>query len=156
MAALTTIPLSLVCRRLTINTTTSLPRGLYRLRPERQAVRGDVVDFAVPASVVASIPGSARFLSRFHLLKRLVAAPGDDVCLDGETVVVDGRLVARLAKVDSLGRALPRAFVFCGAVPDGFGVVATPGSTSLDSRFFGPISLAGLTVAEPIWTRSSP
>lgn len=146
---------AVVFRVLTFNTTPSLPRGVYRLRPGERPQRGDVVAFPIPQAV-ASLIESRRYLpGSFSLLKRLVALPGDRVCLDGGRYVVNDAVVSEVVRVDSLGRPLPAAFPFCGSVPAGFGFVATPAPTSLDSRFFGPLPLDALTPAEALWTHSS-
>jgi conjugative transfer signal peptidase TraF len=149
------VALGLCCRRLTYNTTPSLPRGLYTLRPERPPVRGDVVVFSIPASL-APLVATRRYLPlSFRLLKRLVAVPGDHVCLDGVHFVVNGRVISDVARVDSLGRPLPDPYRYCGVVAPGLGFVATPPTTSLDSRFFGPLDLDQLIPAEPTWIPSS-
>jgi conjugative transfer signal peptidase TraF len=155
-ASILAAPIVVLCRRLTFNTTTSLPWGLYTLRPDHRAVRGDIVAFAIPPPIVSLIAARHYLPLSFHLLKRLVATPGDQVCLDGQHFIVNGQLVSNVARTDFAGRSLPNPYRYCGAVPRGCGFVATASPTSLDSRFFGPIELTHLTRAEPAWTASSP
>jgi type IV secretory pathway protease TraF len=90
----------------------------------------------------------------FRLLKQVVAVAGDHVCTVGGAYDVNGVSTAPIAAVDTAGRPLPAPYSFCGAVPTGAAWVAGRGATSLDSRFFGPVSLDKLTTAVPLWTTS--
>lgn len=144
-----------LCQRLTLNTTSSLPRGLYLLRPARSPARGDIVAFAIPESFRALVSEDGHLPLSYRLLKQLVAVPGDQVCVDDASFVVNWMLISRVAHEDSRGRLLPPAHLYCDTVPPGVGFVATEATTSLDSRFFGPVPLGQLTVAQPIWTQSS-
>jgi conjugative transfer signal peptidase TraF len=149
------VAVSTICRRLTLNVTPSLPLGVYVLRPGRPPIRGELVDFVVPASIAPLIATRGYLPASYHLLKRLVGVAGDHVCIDDEAVVVEERIISRIARTDTQGRPLPPVRRMCGAVPEGLAIVAAPPPTSLDSRFFGPVPLARLTVATPLWTSSS-
>jgi conjugative transfer signal peptidase TraF len=155
LAAVLSLALATLCRRFTYNTTSSLPRGFYLLRRDRSPARHDIVAFAIPESLVPMVSARGYLPLSYRLLKQLVAVPGDHVCLDEDSFVVNGTLVSRVTHLDSLGRPLPPAFPYCDTVPQGVGFVATAATTSLDSRFFGPVPLGQLTVAQPIWTQSS-
>ena len=141
---------ALAASRLTRNYTPSLPLGVYWLRPGLPIAKGEIVDLAIPSVARALIVG--RYLpAGFRLLKRVVAVPGDRVCLFGGKYRVDGVTISTIASADSVGRALP-VFSFCGTVPGGMAFVATSVPSSLDSRYFGPVPLSALTVARPLWT----
>jgi conjugative transfer signal peptidase TraF len=149
-AMLVTSASALVASRLTRNYTPSLPLGVYWLRPGLPVVRGEIVDLAIPRPARDLIAG--RYLpSGFHLLKRVVALEGDDVCLSDGRYRVNREVISTIAARDSLGRPLS-LFKFCGPVPPGMAFVATVVPSSLDSRYFGPVSLEALTVARPLWT----
>jgi conjugative transfer signal peptidase TraF len=150
MAAVVTAASALAASRLTRNYTPSLPLGIYWIRPDLLVVRGEIVDFAIPRSARELIAG--RYLpARFHLLKRVVALEGDVVCFSDGHYRVNGVAISRIARGDSLGRPLPM-FDFCGRVASGTAFVATSVSSSLDSRYFGPVPVSTLTVARPLWT----
>jgi conjugative transfer signal peptidase TraF len=141
---------ALAASRLTRNYTPSLPLGVYWLRPGLPVAKGEIVDLAIPSLARALIVG--RYLpAGFRLLKRVVAVPGDRVCLSGGKYRVDDVTISTIASADSVGRALP-VLSFCGTVPGGVAFVATPVPSSLDSRYFGPVPLSALTIARPLWT----
>jgi conjugative transfer signal peptidase TraF len=156
VAALLTIGASVGCRalasRLTVNVTSSMPRGLYWLRPSGAIDRGSVVCLAVPRSMRMLVAQRRYLPPRFHLLKRVVALPGDHVCTDDRRYVVKDHLVSAVAAQDLLGRPLPSPYPFCGTVPPGVAFVAAAGNSSLDSRYFGPVPINALTPSVPLWT----
>jgi type IV secretory pathway protease TraF len=129
----------------------SLLRGLYHLEPAAPPIRGAIVSFQPPARAGALIAARAYLPPSASLLKVVVALTGDGVCIDEVTFAVNGRLVGAVASRDSAGRALV-PFWFCGAVPEGQALGATRARLSFDSRYFGPVPLASLTFAVPLWT----
>jgi type IV secretory pathway protease TraF len=89
--------------------------------------------------------------ANFALLKRVVALAGDHVCTEGHRYVVGDRLISPIADRDHVGRPLS-PYPFCSTVPAGTAFLAAAGDASLDSRYFGPVSLDDLTPAVPLWT----
>jgi|SRR5579871_659821 len=140
-----------IATRLTINLTTSMPRGLYLLAPARPIERGTIVNFPVPALVRPLVAGRHYLPTNFGLLKRVVALAGDHVCTQGHRYIVGDRLISPIAARDHAGRPLA-PFPFCSTVAPGDAVLAAAGDASLDSRYFGPVSLDYLTPAVPLWT----
>lgn len=124
---------------LLVNESPSLPRGLYLRAPSAPPERGAVVALRQPAAVRPylarlGVPAETR------LLKRVAAAPGDQVCADGARLVAPHRLVSVQAR-DRVGASLP-VWRGCGPLgPDErFLLGDTP--TSFDSRYFGPVPSA--------------
>jgi type IV secretory pathway protease TraF len=74
------------------------------------------------------------------------------VCIEHQLYSVNGRLISFVATTDQAGRPLPGPYPFCGVVPGGFAFLAAAGTSSLDSRFFGPVPISDLTPAVPLWT----
>jgi conjugative transfer signal peptidase TraF len=140
--------------RLTWNATESLPRGLYRLDPGRTITRGSVATFVVPSRLRPLVVERGYLPPSTTLLKRVVAVPRDRVCTDRHRYVVNDQLISPIAPTDTAGRPLPPPYPFCGRVPEGFAFVVGNGTSSLDSRYFGPLPIASLTVAVPLWTSS--
>lgn len=142
-------------RRVVVNRTESEPRGLYWLTVTALPRRGSFVVLDAPPLLAALILERRYLPPGVRLLKQVVAVAGDQVCTEGDRYVAAGVLISKIAPVDTSGRPLPTPYPFCGVVPPGMAWVAGRGASSLDSRFFGPISLETLTTAEPLWTTSS-
>jgi conjugative transfer signal peptidase TraF len=150
-AALVLVVASVTARRFTWNLTPSLPRGLYLLLPGTSPTRGAIVLFDVPTSARPFAVTRHYLPSGARLLKRVVGLPGDRVCVAGSAVFINGRVFAPVLLSDSRGRHL-EPVSFCGPIPPDEVFVATPTPLSFDSRYFGPIPLAALTVVQPVWT----
>jgi len=142
---------SLAGRLFVWNLSASLPRGLYRLDRSAPPTRGAVVTFAPPPAVAAMIVARRYLPPAVSLMKVVVALPGDLVCVDDDGLFVSGKRVAAIALQDSAGRPLD-PFRFCEALPHDVAFVVTGSPLSFDSRYFGPVPLASLTVAVPAWT----
>lgn len=139
--------------RLTYNVSPSLPTGFYWLdSPEVPVSRGDVVSLKPPPPA-ASLLASRGYLPRgYYLLKRVVAVPGDRVCFEDCRFVVNDAVLAPIPLSDSQGRPLAPSS-FCGRIPEGSVAVATPYPKSFDSRFFGPVPMAGLRRAHRLFAK---
>lgn len=122
-----------------INESPSLPRGLYLRDLRGEPVTGAIVAIDQPASVR---PYLARLgmPAKVRLIKRVAASAGDLVCSDGRRLRTPDRTVA-VPDHDRSGVALP---VWRGCRPLGPDERLLLGDTpnSLDSRFFGPVSVA--------------
>ncbi|MFD2431743.1 S26 family signal peptidase [Sphingobium scionense] len=93
--------------RLIWNASPSVPIGFYRVRVGDPVSRGEL-------AVVLPPPDIARFLAEggylplgLPLLKRVAALPEQTVCRTGDTISIDGDVVAVAQTTDRLGRALP-------------------------------------------------
>ena len=118
------------------NASASAPTGLYRLRPKAPVRRGDLV--------IAWTPGPARELAaRRHylpanvpLVKRVAAAPGDELCAAASTVLINRRPVATRQRVDGARRPMPWWNGCRHLGPsEYFLLMESPGS--FDGRYFG-------------------
>ena len=135
----------------TWNLSTSLPRGLYRLEHRTPPTRGAIVSFAPPRLASDLIAMRGYLPASASLLKTVVGLPGDTVCIDETSFLVNGARIGVVSGHDSAGRTLA-PFRFCGVLPTDSAFVATSTRLSFDSRYFGPIPLSSLTVAVPVWT----
>lgn len=122
--------------RLLLNTTASVPVGLYRLVPPGRPAVGDLV-------VVGPDPALAAFLDEggwlprgVPLVKPVAAVAGQTVCRNRHDLTVDGRLAARALKADGHGRPLP-TWSGCRTLSAGEVLVLSPVPGSLDGRYFG-------------------
>jgi conjugative transfer signal peptidase TraF len=152
---------------LRLNTTASLPRGLWQVVGRLDTMRvGDVVAFCPPLTGPilqarqrgyvggGTCPGDVE-----PMMKPVVAREGDRVAISAFGVIVNGRLVPNSAPMptDGAGRALPVVKEVEAMVPTGVvWVVSSHNSRSYDSRYFGPIARESVTaVLRPLWTEAS-
>jgi conjugative transfer signal peptidase TraF len=134
----------------TLNTTSSMPLGFYRVTPADGVIaRGSIVQLCVDRAVAAFgaqrgyLPAGSCASGRAPLLKYAVGVPGDVVVVSDSALSVNGRPLSpgsRAAR-DSRGRPLPH-------VPAGRYVLGpdalwlwTPYAKSWDSRYFGPVRM---------------
>jgi Type IV secretory pathway, protease TraF len=133
------------------NASASAPIGFYRV-VAAPPVCGALV-LARPPTDVGKLAAARGYLpAGVPLVKRVAALTGDTVCAAGNTVSINGTMVAIRLEHDTRGRPLPRwqgcrtlaedeLFLLMAGVPDSF-----------DGRYFGPVpaaSIIGRLV--PLW-----
>lgn len=138
------------------NASSSVPRGLYLVRPFvlAEVGRGAYVCLRAWADAAsAALRGTEWALERKVLLKRAEGLPRDRISDEGGVVAVNGTPLPgsrRLAR-DSQGRALPRPSLPVRLGETEFWLASSEGG--FDSRYFGPVHRAALScIAEPLWT----
>jgi len=141
-------------RQIVINTSPSVPPGLYMRSGEEPRV-GSLIDFKVPDAArdyLQSRTGSEGH--DWYILKPIVAGPEDRVDTTGEWLVINGQRVASMPPSrDAEGRELPvwrevrtlgpaEFFVFSGLITHSF-----------DSRCYGPVTREQISsVRRPLFT----
>ena len=150
-----------------INTTASLPRGLWRVVENAGSARvGDVVTFCPPLTAPIRLAKERGYLAGGAcpgdlepMLKPIAALPGDTVAVSPQGVRVNGRLLPSSSPMveDSAGRPLPVLAVEGSIVPPGLvWMVSSHNPRSYDSRYIGPIPLDCVTATlHPLWTEAS-
>jgi conjugative transfer signal peptidase TraF len=148
MLLLMIIPLSLLTVSLAyvrLNTSPSLPLGLYRLHPvARPLTRGTLVIVHVPGWSARTVP----------FLKPVAAVEGEWVCRVGQALVIHGEDYGPVYDAWR-GEPFPSAIAAdtCATVPPGHVFLATAAPTSLDSRYYGPVAVEQIAAtATPLWT----
>lgn len=140
--------------RLVWNASASAPVGLYAVGDRAEFVRGDMV--------IARMPNEFRMMAaRRHylpanvpLVKRVVAAPGDEVCAAGARVMVNGRLVARRLDRDGAGRPVPWWSGCAELGPGEYFLLMADSTVSFDGRYFGVSEARDIVgKARLIWQR---
>jgi len=125
--------------RLLYNPSPSAPIGWYRLRPESDIVRGNLVAAHPPASGAALAIERAYLPPNIPLIKTVWAVSGEEICYENGQVFVYGRPPLNVLKHDARGRALPSRSGCYRLLKDEVFLVSTDVQTSFDSRYFGPV-----------------
>lgn len=138
---------------LRINTTKSLPLGLYQVTD--QVHKGGYVSACVPLDA----PTMRMAIERHYfpdgtcpggvapLLKHVAAVPGDTVTLTAEAVIINGQALANTKTIyqDRYGARLePVARGTFTVPPDTYWLIANENRGSYDSRYFGPVPKAAI------------
>ena len=127
-------------RQIVVNTSLSVPPGLY-VRSAIEPRVGALVEFRIPPAARGYVRARTGYDGEdWYILKPVAAGPGDRVCTAGDQLTINGRWTAPMPpSQDNAGRSLPvwRAdrtlqddefFVFSGRIPNSF-----------DSRCYGPV-----------------
>lgn len=123
--------------RLVWNASASAPVGLYAVADAAPLARGDMVIARVPSEFQMFAARRHYLPANVPLVKRVAAAPGDEVCAIGARVMVNGKLVARRLDRDGAGRAMPW-WSGCAELTQSEVFLLMPGSApSFDGRYFG-------------------
>ena len=150
-----------------INTTASLPLGLYRAI-QAPVARGAYVKFCPPPSALFDEAARRGYLHAGFcpggygpLLKRVLAVAGDRVQVAGDGVRIDGRLIPLSAPMwaDGGGRTLPRYAQDRILNASELMLMSDVSLVSFDARYFGPVDRAQVqSVIEPFftWSTSTP
>ena len=135
---------------LRINTSPSLPIGLYRTTADKGS---RLVEFC-PPEPFATLARERGYRDRgvcpdgaAPLLKPVVAEPGDVVDFSASGISVNGVLLPNTAPLatDTKGRPLKAwPFGHYGVAADSIWVASTYHPRSFDSRYFGPVRVADI------------
>ena len=140
---------------LLLNTSPSEPVGLYVRAGDTPRV-GSLAAFHTPPRGAAYARSHLPELIRGSILKRVVAGPGEGVCVRDGQAWHDGRRLGPVYARDARGDRLPQwsgcrrlgpaeYFVFSGRIWNSF-----------DSRYYGPVSANGIIgTYAPIWVEAT-
>jgi conjugative transfer signal peptidase TraF len=141
LAALATSSALFANRQIVINTSPSVPSGLY-LRSTAAPAVGQIIDFRIPQAARNYIKTrTGQNGEDWYILKPIVAGPGDRIDTTGEWLLINGRQIAPMPPTnDTGGRSLPIWRDTCVLGPDEFFVFSNRIPNSFDSRCYGPIT----------------
>ena len=151
-AALSLIALGLICSLagLKINTTKSIPVGIYQLT-DGPVGKGEYVIFCPPQTALFDEARERGYIGAGfcpggygYMMKRVLGMAGDRVTSAEEGIAVNGKLLPASAprKTDSAGRVLPRC-LFSDYILKGSELLlmSDVSGTSFDGRYFGPVEI---------------
>jgi conjugative transfer signal peptidase TraF len=126
---------------LVVNTSPSMPSGVYWITRDAPMERGSVVLFAPPDGVRELIYGRGWLPEGMPLLKTVGGLAGDTYCVRNGRFVVAGDDVGPVFARDSQGLSVPQ-IIGCRRVGAGeFLPVAMTLDRSFDARYFGAVSV---------------
>ena len=134
------------------NASASVPLGLYSLQVTDKRYVTELV-VVIPPEPLATFLADGNYLPRgVPMLKRVLALPGQTVCREGLTVLVDAIAMGEARERDGRGRPLP-IWRGCRVIAKGeLFLMNWQSAGSLDGRYFGPIpASAVIGRALPVW-----
>lgn len=136
------------------NSSPSVPRGLYRLQPDAAIGITTLVAAQPPEPLASALALNGYLPLGVPLLKRVLALPGQIVCRDGHTILVDDIAFQSTAKThDRRGRPLPSWQGCYHIADDEVFLMNWQSDDSLDGRYFGPFPRSMIIArAIPVWT----
>jgi conjugative transfer signal peptidase TraF len=147
---------------LRLNTTHSIPLGLYRMSND-PIVNGASVLWCPPERPEFDLAKERGYIGAGfcpggygNMMKKVVASHQDVVSVTDEGVMINGILIpaSQPFEVDSMGRSLPRFRVTDHRLASSeLLLMSDTNSRSFDARYFGPIHRDHIqSLIHPIWT----
>ncbi|MDH4582801.1 S26 family signal peptidase [Pseudomonas sp. BN415] len=139
---------------LVYNASDSVPIGCYRIGPASSISVGNLVLVHLPPGVMRLAVRRGYLPANVPLLKSVAARAPQQVCVQGNQVLIDGALVARQLRKDRQGRTLP-AWQECRRLTGDELFLLSTNLESFDSRYFGPVPASTVIGrAQPLWMES--
>lgn len=139
--------------RLLWNVSASAPIGLWRVNPDAQLGRGDMVAARLAAPWRGLAARRHYLPANVPLIKRVAAVADDRVCSIDGLISVNGRIVATQLERDGAGRAMPH-WDGCTTVRGHDRLLLMDDPASFDGRYFGvTASRDVIGKATPLWLR---
>lgn len=133
-----------------VNTTKSIPIGIYRTTDE-QIKKGSYVIFCPTENKIFHDAKERGYVGAGfcpgnygYLVKRILAAKGDDVVISEKGVNVNGVLLSfsKPLTKDDVGRAMPHYRIHRVLKDSEVLPMSEVSSTSFDGRYYGPINVS--------------
>ena len=124
-----------------INTTPSMPEGLYLVHTRGYVLRPhEAIAFMPPRRIRALVYGLRWLAPGAPLLKHVGALPGATYCALHGALYAPSWPALRIAKTDGHGHALPAVHGCHIVPPNAFLPLSDLIPNSFDGRYFGPVS----------------
>ncbi|OGT06770.1 MAG: hypothetical protein A2103_05810 [Gammaproteobacteria bacterium GWF2_41_13] len=127
-----------------IQSSASMPKGIYFIGPAKNIHRGDVVIFKPPLTIDKFLIKQQWVPKSGILLKTVMAVPGDDVCKKNHWVWVDQKKIAYVFEHYRPNKRLPN-IPFCGKLKSNqYLLMSVLNNKSFDGRYFGILNRAAI------------
>jgi conjugative transfer signal peptidase TraF len=161
VGGLVIIVLGMEVMGLRINTSRSIPLGLYR-QTHQPLARGEYVLFCPPPTPLFFKARQRGYISAGfcpgelgYMMKKIAALPGDKISISAQGVTVKGKWLTHSQPLpcDGLGRSLPQITFTDSLKPHEILLMTNQSDLSFDSRYFGPLNEAQIKgVIKPLVT----
>lgn len=123
-----------------VNTTHSLPRGIYRLYSPENTGKGDVVVFDIPDNAEEYVHGRSYVPSIVTTMMKIVASDsiGDEIKIENQELTVNNENWGIIKKYDSQGRKVPELAIE-DLKKENHLLLLSKVENSFDGRYFGVI-----------------
>jgi type IV secretory pathway protease TraF len=151
-AVATWVTVAAISSIITENVTDSLPRGYY-IRTFVAPERSPFIAFPMPESMRAFFTkrGDIGFFDGGgEFIKRVGAAAGDEVCVIGDALRVNGVIFGKIRRDIPKQEFLPR-WSECRRLEPGEILPLADAPGSIDGRFYGPIPSSVATGYRALW-----
>lgn len=146
---------------LRINTTPSMPEGIWQISPVEQLHHGDIVLICPIKNKLFETAYQRGYIARGDcssgyepLLKHVIALPGDNVQVSENGISVNGQLIpnSRPIKRDVYGKPLPQiAYGIYPVFNRNVWVLANTNPASFDGRYWGALPMTYIIgTAKPV------
>lgn len=127
-------------RHFIVNTTHSLPRGIYRLYSPENIEKGDIVVFDIPDSAEEYVHGRNYVPSIVTTMMKIVASDSleDNIRIDNGELTVNNENWGAVKKYDSQGRKVPELTIE-NLKKENHLLLLSKVENSFDGRYFGVI-----------------
>lgn len=125
-----------------IQSSASMPKGVYFIGPIKSIHRGDIIIFKPPLTIDAFLIKQRWVPKSGILLKTVMAIPGDYVCKKNHWVWIGQKKIAYVFEYYQPNKKLPNS-PFCGELKsDQYLLMSVLNNKSFDGRYFGILNRA--------------
>lgn len=145
-----------------VNTTPSIPIGIYRTVKTENIALNDIAEYCLDYSTYVSLAKNREYLKHGPcrsglqpLVKEVKGLPGNVLALNGHgEITVDGETLkfSQKADHDSKNRPLPNSMLTMGEIPAGKALLISYHKGGFDSRYFGLVDIKKLKKVRPLIT----
>lgn len=119
------------------NASASVPLGWYQVDPPGPVKRGELVLVNLPDTMRALADERQYVPKTVPLIKPVAAHDADEVCAEGEVILINGRSVGTRQRKDRTGRDMPRWSGCRRLAEDEVFLFNANSPLSFDGRYFG-------------------
>lgn len=123
---------------------TSMPEGWYLTLPVSQISPNEILLFRPPSSAEKIMLKHQWILPGAVMMKEAMGMPGDFVCIQGKSIMINERPIAKIISDYAPNHPLPHLSLCRSLSHNEYMMMSTHIPNSFDSRYFGPIKRSAI------------